>query len=233
MNPQPPSGKEKPPAPAVNMQLGAGLSAESLRAQLEKILSSTTFGSAQRLSRFLRYTVELTLQGRGDQIKEYRLGLEVFDRNQSYDPRIDPIVRVEAGRLRSKLKAYYEEEGRDDPILISYPKGTYVPVFQGREPSVDSPTSHRALVSFLRERKVIPLFLVLAMAGTAALWLAHRARTNSSPQREQELHRPLASVALLPFESLSSDPKQGHFADGMTEALLHGAGGVGRCRPYD
>src|SRR5215510_7133587 len=85
------------------------LSAEAVQAELEKIVASQTFANSERMTRFLRFTVEQTLQGRGDQIKEYLLGLEVFDRNQSYDPRIDPIVRVEAGRLRSKLSEYYEK----------------------------------------------------------------------------------------------------------------------------
>src|SRR5262245_18193111 len=108
-------------------------SADAIRVQLEKVLASSGFAHAERKSRFLRFTVESVLAGRGDQIKDYLLGVEVFDREASYNPQIDPIVRVEAGRVRSKLKEYYETEGRQDPVVIEFPKGSYVPVFKLRD----------------------------------------------------------------------------------------------------
>jgi hypothetical protein len=108
-------------------------SAEAVRLQLERILCSSGFAHAERRSRFLRFTVESALAGGGDQIKEYLVGVEVFDREASYNPQIDPIVRVEAGRVRSKLKEYYEKEGRQDPLVIEFPKGSYVPLFEVRD----------------------------------------------------------------------------------------------------
>ena len=118
-------------------------SVEAIRGQLEKILASACFAHSERLSRFLRFGVEQAVQGRADRLKEYAVGVEVFDRDHSYDPRTDPIVRVEAGRLRSKLREYYETEGRDDPILIDFQKGSYVPVFPKREAPAGSRT-HQA-----------------------------------------------------------------------------------------
>jgi serine/threonine-protein kinase len=79
------------------------------------------------MGRFLRFAVERTLEGKSDEVKEYLIGVEVFDRKGSYDPRVDPIVRVEARRLRSKLKAYYEGDGRDDPIIFEFITGSYAP----------------------------------------------------------------------------------------------------------
>jgi len=76
----------------------------SVREQLRKILASPVFANTARMSRFLQLAVERTLEGRGDELKEYVIGVEVFDRNASFDPRVDPIVRVEARRLRAKLK---------------------------------------------------------------------------------------------------------------------------------
>ena len=105
---------------------------EIVRAQVEKILSSRGFSRSGRLSRFLRFAVEQTLAGHSEHLKEQCIGLEVFDRKTDYDPRIDPIVRVEARRLRAKLKAYYTSPGRRDDIVIAFPKGTYVPVFRCR-----------------------------------------------------------------------------------------------------
>ena len=80
---------------------------EIVRAQVEKILSSRGFARSGRLSRFLKFAVEQTLAGRSENVKEQSIGLEVFDRKTDYDPRIDPIVRVEARRLRAKLKASF------------------------------------------------------------------------------------------------------------------------------
>ncbi|NWG13014.1 MAG: hypothetical protein HXY20_05705 [Acidobacteria bacterium] len=109
------------------------LPAETISSQLDRILSSAEFVHSERLSRFLRFTVGSSLEGHKDQLKEYSLGISVFDREPSYDPRIDPIVRVEAGRLRAKLREYYQTHGRDDPVLIEFPKGSYAPVLQLRK----------------------------------------------------------------------------------------------------
>lgn len=113
----------------------AGPTAEQVRAQLERIISSKPFIQSQRLCRFLRITVERTLDGEADQIKEYMLGRDVFDRDQSYDPRVDSIVRVEARRLRVKLRQYYQEFAGEDVVLIAFRKGSYVPVFRFLKPS--------------------------------------------------------------------------------------------------
>jgi serine/threonine-protein kinase len=105
---------------------------KEIRAQLEKLLASPLFVRSGRMSRFLRFSVEHALAGTEDQVKEYLVGLEVFDRGQDYDPRVDPIVRVEARRLREKVNAYYESEGRADALQIEFPKGVYTPVFHLR-----------------------------------------------------------------------------------------------------
>lgn len=81
------------------------------------------------MRRFLRVTVERTLNGATDQLKEFSLGHDVFDRGEDYDPRTDSIVRVEARRLRKKLRAYYEGEGLLDRIVIEFHPGTYIPRF--------------------------------------------------------------------------------------------------------
>jgi TolB-like protein/Flp pilus assembly protein TadD len=94
---------------------------------LEKILAHQLFSRSERMVRFLRLTVERTLAGQADELKEYLLGVEVFDRKASYDPRVDPIVRVEARRLRTKLKAYYEGDGSADAVLIEFVSGGYAP----------------------------------------------------------------------------------------------------------
>jgi serine/threonine-protein kinase len=103
-----------------------------IRAQVQKILKSRMFSHSERLIRFISFAAQHALNGTGEPLKEYVVGVEVFDRTPAYDPRIDPIVRVEARRLRSKLECYYASVGREDPVLVEFPKGTYVPIFRIR-----------------------------------------------------------------------------------------------------
>jgi len=105
----------------------------SIRAQLERILASAAFAQSERMCRFLRMVVEYSLENRGGELKEYSIALQVFDRKPAVDPRVDPIVRVEARRLRTKLGRYYERDGTADDILIELPKGNYAARFSRRE----------------------------------------------------------------------------------------------------
>jgi serine/threonine-protein kinase len=105
-----------------------------VREQLARVVNSPGFVSSARLTRFLTHIVNRTIDGDLDSLKEFSIAMEVFDRTADYDPNIDAIVRVEARRLRSKLKAYYEEgPGRSDPVLIGLRPGSYVPIFRWLE----------------------------------------------------------------------------------------------------
>jgi len=120
-----------------------------IQKQVERILASATFARSPQLSRFLRYCVEKTLLGRPDQLREQILAVEVFRRPPEFEARRDPIVRVEARRLRSKLDEYYRTEGRTDPILISLQRGDYVARFAPawrRDASSTSTESSRILI---------------------------------------------------------------------------------------
>lgn len=108
---------------------GAAASSAEIEAQLQRILESSVFRSSPRHSRFLSFVVRKALAGEADSIKEYPIGLEVFDRTPDFDPAADPVVRSEARRLRGRLADYYKEAGKLDPVHIELPKGTYVPVF--------------------------------------------------------------------------------------------------------
>jgi len=114
------------------------LNAETIRVGLECVLARPQFAKSPRASRFLRYIVEAALAGRRDCLKEYVLGVEVFDRAPSFDPRVDTIVRVEAVKLRGRLAQYYRGPGRKESVIIDMPKGGYAPDFRLR--------SHRASV---------------------------------------------------------------------------------------
>jgi serine/threonine-protein kinase len=122
-----------------------------IRQQLERILASATFQKVDRLKRFVNFIVVETVAGRGDQLKEYVVGTEVFGKDQSFDPRNDPIVRVQARRLRARLDQYFREEGEADEFIIDLPKGGYVPTFKPRpsreaaRPAVAASVSHNAV----------------------------------------------------------------------------------------
>ncbi len=102
----------------------------AIRKELKKLLDSPLFGQSERLARFLNFTVDHAVNESKDVLKEFLIGTEVYDRRPPYHPSRDSIVRTEARRLRSKLKEYYETEGKNDPVLIYYRPGSYVPVFR-------------------------------------------------------------------------------------------------------
>ena len=112
------------------------------------------FSTADRMTRFLRFVVEETLEGRGDNLNELLLGMDVYDRDRKFDPRVDSIVRVDAGRLRAKLREFYASEGANSQIAIEVPKGSYKAVFK-RLQDKDSLRSHRLPVA-IKALAVLP-----------------------------------------------------------------------------
>jgi TolB-like protein len=122
------------------------LTSEQVLLALERVLISRTFIQSKRLSRFLRFVVEHSLQGKGGDLKEYTIATQVYDRESDFDPAIDTIVRSEARRLRKKLKEYYEAEGRRDEVVIAFLPGSYVPLHQVRHASPEPGNSPRDAV---------------------------------------------------------------------------------------
>jgi Tol biopolymer transport system component len=110
----------------------------AIRAELETILASDVFSRSRHLRRFLSFIVEQTLAGRGHSLKESVLAHELYGKGTDFDGGTDPVVRVDARRLRDKLREYYE--GRSDPVVISLPKGSYVPVFEANSASPTTQT---------------------------------------------------------------------------------------------
>jgi adenylate cyclase len=115
-------------------RLALGLSSESIREELGKILDSEAFDASRRNRLFLKYAVEETLAGRSDRIKAYTIATVVFGRDASFDPQLDSIVRIEAGRLRRSLERYYLTAGAHDVVRIEIPRGSYIPSFESPGP---------------------------------------------------------------------------------------------------
>jgi adenylate cyclase len=118
-----------------------GLGAEEIREACTRVVASPAFRASPQLSAFLRFVVEATLSGQSERIKGYTIAVEALGRDADFDPQTDPIVRVEAGRLRRALERYYGETGVDDPVAIELPRGSYVPVFNRRNVAVARTTA--------------------------------------------------------------------------------------------
>ena len=181
-----------------------------VRAALDRLLASQAFVNAGRLSRMLRFVVERTLDGQGGQLKEYLLGVEVFDRPSDYDPRMDSIVRVEARRLRAKLSEYYETEGARDDLRILLAKGGYAPTFARipAEAAVSAPTARRARMLASR----IGLTILGVLLAAAALYFWSTSARVQSPQ-------PVVTVAVLPFHVFSGRDDDRRLADRLTDGI--------------
>lgn len=183
-----------------------------IQSHLEQILASEPFRNAGQRSRLLRFLVESGLSGAGN-LKEHTIGVNVYGRASDYDPRIDPLVRVQVGRLRTALEKYYEGPGRDEPLRIEIPKGTYLPLFQTIEPPVAveavAPTLPPApRVRDKRVRLFLAAGLIAAICATVSIWALFRSGRSA-----------LTSVAVLPFQNLTGDITQDYVADGVTELL--------------
>jgi TolB-like protein len=175
--------------------------AQGLRDELERVLASACFARAERTSRLLRFLVERHLDGRDSELKESLIGVEVYGRSPGYNPKIDSTVRTEAVRLRARLDKYYSTQGRHDPIVITLPKGGYIPVFHFVE---------RAEIAGTMRQAAWPWIAVL-LAATA---LAIVGWTRFGP------HQSPIQIAVLPLISLSPDPANEYFADGLTSEII-------------
>ena len=192
--------------------VGPGAAPDQIRTQLGRILASALFSGSLRSSQFLQFVVSRSIEGRPEEIKESSIGIEVYGRDpSSYDPKTDSIVRAEASRLRAKLREYYEALGKDDPIRIELPKGSYTPLFlPAAKGSVPEPARAR-----FRWRWIAALATVVLLAVLAVLW------------RTQHGSGKIGSIAVIPPVDLGSDPNTATlgqtFADEMTAALVDSA----------
>jgi len=111
------------------MVADTNITSQEVHAQIERIINYPTFKGTEKQRKFLSFVVDEALEGRASQIKAYTVAVSVYGRPAHFDPQVDPIVRVEAGRLRRALDLYYLTAGKDDPVRIAIPKGGYVPTF--------------------------------------------------------------------------------------------------------
>lgn len=209
-------------------------SADDVRAQLERLVASPDLDLPPRARRFLRYIVEETLAGRGNRIKAYSVGTEVFERDSNFDAQSDPVVRIEAGRLRRALEHYYLVPGLFDPVIIDVPKGAYVPHFTLRalprveavkavdppSPSTPLPENRFALRSRPRHSLLIGLSAAVLAAVTVLIWWGASQWISQQSVQSSATTPSGPTLVVIPFASLGEGPETKSYAQGLTEEVL-------------
>lgn len=199
----------------------------SVERQLGRILASPAFRATPRRREFLRYIIEQDAAGRIGNLKGYAIAVSVYRRDPSFDPRIDPLVRIEAGRLRAELEAYYQTEGKDDPVIIEIPKGANAPRYRLRETGdpiaedLSQPHNGTAEAPAPHQRKRAVGIGWAAAAGLAVIATIAAAvlLTDVAERPAPRFDGKLASVAVLPFTAESDDSSQTYFASGLSQEL--------------
>ena len=173
------------------MQELAEADKEKIQASMANLLASNFFTASPRQKRFLEYLVTNTLNGNTSRLKGYTIAVDVFDRKDDFDPSLDSVVRVEATRLRNKLREYYDEEGKSDSVHIEFRKGSYVLDFSFQHVTENDQDSGLIVKS-----------------------------TQLTERRHPTVITDIPSLVVLPFVSISEDNSRDYFADGMTDSLI-------------
>jgi adenylate cyclase len=219
----------------------SGPSDEEVRQELSTLLNRAEFHASERNRRFLTYIVEETLQGRADRIKAYSIAIATFDRSDDFDPLTDPIVRIEASRLRRSLEHYYLTAGKSDRIRIDMPKGSYVATFRfadqvaeeeihspalpveqapaaparapERPSSPPAPVAKRARNPWIWAA-VAALVAVVAIQVATYAWKQHEAGSAAATTRGP-------SLVVLPFENVGAEGSLDFVARGLTFEVIN------------
>lgn len=210
-----------------------------VRAELERILASSCFQASEKRRRFLRFVVEETLAGRANRLKGYTIAVAVFERGEDFDPQLDPVVRLEARRLRRDLDGYYAADGRNNPLHISIPKGQYAPEIvvldtggsdnrkesaaSGGAPTPDVPKPEAARKASDGRRNPLVVRWMMASLLLCALVIAGLAYELfrdriEKPAQAKSAHGP--SLIVLPFEQRDSGAATVFLADGLIDQIM-------------
>jgi TolB-like protein len=231
--------------PSPNVNELSSEQARLVRSHLAEVISSSAFAGSKRCQDFLVLVVEHALAGRFDSLRERMIGAEMFGRPIGYDTANDAVVRVKATEVRKKLAQFYRETAVPPPLRIDLPSGSYVPQFHWSPPAQEpiearSPASSESATAEV-ERQLIsqtvrpgnrrpPYLFLTVMVGVILLggityWWGLHSRASQSGSADG-----IRSIAILPLQNLSGDPKQDYFADGMTEELIADLGQIGPLR---
>jgi TolB-like protein len=180
---------------------------EAIRAHLETVIASPLLANSPRRAQLLRYLCTRALSGADGEVNEYAIGVDVFDKPPSFDPRIDSIVRTEMGRLRQKLREYYATRAQTSTVRIELPLRSYVPTFTSV--SIEEPPAAMPPQTVATRKTTLLIFLSLLFIAAVAAW-AIRART----ARPSEM-----AIVVLPFLNLTGESSQEYLGDSLTDEL--------------
>jgi TolB-like protein len=202
-------------------------------AQLDRIRSSKEFDVPDRARKFLTYVIGEALAGRANRIKAYSIAVEVYGRDGSFDAQMDPVVRIQAGLIRRGLEHYYLVAGQDDPVVVTLPKGGYVPVFSRRNEATPPPAESFAATPPKRFAAVwgrAPPRMWLAFAVAAFMGLAaggYMLRSgwpdnvsDTSSQSIEQAGPDVPRLVIEPFEDLSGTQDSAIIAQGLTDEVV-------------
>jgi adenylate cyclase len=212
-----------------------------IEAELQRILSAGCFVNAGRASQLLQYLVRETLEGRGARLKGYSVAVEVFGRAADFDAHADPLVRVEAGRLRRRLIEYYADEGRADPVVIDVPRGAYAVRFRYGHPSaadsvkpapdVDPPAAAEIARAAVLGQGELPrmgllaaVFSVVVALFVAGMFFVERRDGGAAHSAANGGGPP--SVVAIAFDTPSGGGAGEEFAPAILEAIVQRLRGV-------
>lgn len=211
-------------------------SAAEILAQIDLMMSHAEFDASARNRRFLAYIVAETLAGRAARIKAYTIALAVFDRGDDFDPLTDPIVRIEASRLRRAIEHYYLTIGKNDRVRVDVPKGSYVPTFSYAahslfdnpaaapeapvriEPAVSPAHPPPSAPAKFRNWFMLGIAACLLLTISAAVYVSgdyRQAESNGGFSKHQN-----PSIMVLPFRSIDDDTRNDYVATGMTYEII-------------
>lgn len=208
---------------------------ESVRAQLDRILASPEFLAPERGRRFLQYIVEETLEGHAGQLKAFTIAQAVFGRDASFDAQNDPVVRIEAGRIRRALERYYLVCGSSDPIQITIPKGGYAPHFSSDEdisnveaadvPNPENKRRHPGHEQSMRYRDLLlPIGIPALFGAMAVLALIRPLESYLSPPKTPpaaaSTSKSKTRIVVEPFAALGGTARGADFAKGLADQLI-------------
>ncbi len=210
-------------------------SVDAVRAELERLLASAEFVASDRLKEFLRFVVEHRLAGRADSLKAYTIALEVFGRDSTFDPQTDPVVRMEASKLRRRLERYYLGAGRADPVRIDVPKGGYAPTFSyhaatgaGRIDTLPAAPTRRRGPPY----RWLGLGALVLAGVLLLLALRSEGPTVGAQQAPAPLQERRPAIAVMPLRDLSEGNAVEGFAGGLTDELASYLMRAGEFRLY-
>ncbi|MCV9999630.1 hypothetical protein OE766_15410 [Pararhizobium sp. YC-54] len=231
--------------PNENIQVRSGPSPapECVTEELDRILESAAFKATPRRKKLLRYLVDETLAGRGRELKGYTIATLVFGRDDSFDPQTDPVVRLEARRLRHDLDGYYVSAGRSNPLRISIPKGQYAPVVEQPDAagasSAQMPATEAPAAGDLKDlvfqaappfrRAILAALAVIALFVGVIVYAHVRSDMEAADGSRDENG---ASLVVLPFEANGDNSKNALLADGMADEIMASINRFGSVRLY-